>query len=451
MTRNTASRSRKPARKISFEHTANGLTSQAGIVPVFHFLQRLGFDQLCCQHLNFKRGANARYSMADTVLITLIGMVAGANSLLKITVVWSDPVLRKIAGWLSVPDDSTLGRIFRQGQMKHVAELETLNHKFRNNVWERALKSQKLKIGHFYRSWIDVDSTVKTVFGKQEGAAKGYNPHKRGALSYNPLVAFCSETKEILQAWLRAGNAYTSNGVVEFMKQLAVHLPPQMRVVFRGDSGFFVGDLMEWLEGRNYGYLIKVKLKGLVELLTKQTWQPIPGQQGWEQCEFSHQCGSWSRARCFIAVRRLKSVDDKSICMQATLFETVEYDYFCYVTTERLTPWQVHKAYGKRATCETWLDEAKNQMGMGHIKTQDFAASSLIFQCAVLAYNTVRWMALLSGNEQLLRWEIQTVRAYLIRTAGKLLTGSKQLKLKIPVNHLHSNPWNDWLNLSFTA
>ena len=90
-------------------------------------------------------------------------------------------------------------------------------------------------------------------------------------------------------------------------------------------------------------------------------------------------------------------------------------------------------------------------MSMGHIKTQDFAASSLIFQCAVLAYNTVRWMALLSGNEQLLRWEIQTVRAYLIRTAGKLLTGSKQLKLKIPVNHLHSNPWNDWLNLSFTA
>jgi hypothetical protein len=42
---------------------------------------------------------------------------------------------------------------------------------------------------------------VKTVFGFQEGAAKGYNPFKRGALSYNPQVAFCSETKEILQAW----------------------------------------------------------------------------------------------------------------------------------------------------------------------------------------------------------------------------------------------------------
>ena len=63
-----------------------------------------------------------------------------------------------------------------------------------------------------------------------------------------------------------------------------------------------------------------------------------------------------------------------------------------------------------------------------HIKSGNFVASSLIFQCAVLAYNTIRWMmALLSDNKQLKRWEVQTVRTYLIRTAGKLLTGGKQL------------------------
>jgi hypothetical protein len=60
------------------------------------------------------------------------------------------------------------------------------------------MKSGALQAGHFYKAWIDVDSTVKTVFGTQEGAAKGYNPHKKGALSFNPQVAFCSATKEIL-------------------------------------------------------------------------------------------------------------------------------------------------------------------------------------------------------------------------------------------------------------
>jgi uncharacterized tellurite resistance protein B-like protein len=32
-------------------------------------------------------------------------------------------------------------------------------------------------------------------------------------------------SKEMLQAWFRTGNAFTSNGVVEFTKQLLAHLP----------------------------------------------------------------------------------------------------------------------------------------------------------------------------------------------------------------------------------
>ncbi len=57
--------------------------------------------------------------------------------------------------------------------------------------------------------------------------------------------------------------------------------------------------------------------------------------------------------------------------------------------------------------------------------------------------------SLLSNNKQLKRWEVQTVRTYLIRTAGKLLTGGKQLRLNVPDQHLHADPWEAWLKLSF--
>jgi len=447
MTKHTSISARKPAPKINYRHSAKGLTSQSGVVPVIHFLQRLGFDEVCDKQIEFHRGSNALYSFSDALFMTIIGTIAGARSLLKVVAVWSDQVLRQISGWSSVPDDSTLGRIFRKGKLIQVMQLEAVNHKLRNRVWGRAIKSGTLQVGHCYKAWIDVDSTVKTVFGFQEGAAKGYNPHKKGALSFNPQVAFCSATKEILQAWLRTGSAYTSNGIVAFMQQLVANLPQQMRIVFRGDSGYFVGELLAWLEASGHGYLIKVKLKGLVTLLDQQAWQSISHRSGWQQCEFVHQCGTWSRSRRFVAVRRLKKLPDDSA--QKTLFPDPVYDYFCYVTSERLTPWQAHKRYGERATCETWLDEAKNQMGMAHIKSSDFASSSLIFQCAVLAYNTIRWMALLSDNDQLKHWEIQTVRTYLIRTAGKLLTGGNQLKLNLPEQHLHADPWKSWLKLSF--
>jgi hypothetical protein len=41
--------------------------------------------------------------------------------------------------------------------------------------------------------------------------------------------------------------------------------------------------------------------------------------------------------------------------------------------------------YGQRATCETWIDEAKNQMALPHLKMDDFWGSSALFQCTVMA------------------------------------------------------------------
>ena len=146
-----------------------------------------------------------------------------------------------------------------------------------------------------------------------------------------------------------------------------------------------------------------------------------------------------------VAVRRRKPTEQTR---QDELFAADRYDYFCYVTTESLTPWQTHKAYGQRATCETWIEEAKNQMGLGHLKTADFLANAVLFQSAIIAYNTVRQMVLLSGNATMRRWEPQTIRTFLVRVAGTLLTGARQLKIKLPDSHLHPKAWEDWLALS---
>ena len=92
-------------------------------------------------------------------------------------------------------------------------------------------------------------------------------------------------------------------------------------------------------------------------LETKQ-WTKIKANHDWESTEFTHQCGTWSRSRKFVAVRRENEIDAKDA---DTLFEMKEYDYFCYVLTDELAPWQAHKQYGQRATSETWIEEAKNQ------------------------------------------------------------------------------------------
>jgi hypothetical protein len=90
-------------------------------------------------------------------------------------------------------------------------------------------------------------------------------------------------------------------------------------------------------------------------------------------------------ARRFVAVRQRLPKEESP---QLDLLETTQYDYFCYVTTEALTPWQTHKKYGERATCETWIEEAKGQMSMGKIRTASFWRTRL--------YSTARcWLTTL--------------------------------------------------------
>ena len=64
---------------------------------------------------------------------------------------------------------------------------------------------------------LDLDSTVMTRYGTQDGAARGYNPAKRGRFSHHPLMAFVADTRMIANCWLRPGNSSSANNVQAFL------------------------------------------------------------------------------------------------------------------------------------------------------------------------------------------------------------------------------------------
>ncbi len=446
MKKNTPKSHSNPVPKFAITHKNTKITSQAGLIPVGQFLKRLGFHNILEQELNIDSSCNEKYSPKHIMFIAVIGIIGGGRSITGILRVWNDRILRRLLGNVLIPHLTTLSRICKKFKDAGVVQLETVNHKFRQRVWKEAERKGTLTAKEDGDLWVDVDSTVITSYGKQKGAEKGFNSKKKGARSYHPLLAFCTDTKEILQGWFRCGSAYTSNGVVEFMKQLCANLPAKRRVMFRGDSGYFQGALLDFLEGKMFGYLIKVKLKGLTKLLVKQSWSSVKGQPGWEECEFEHQCKVWTKKRKMVAVR----CENKEATMkqknsdQEIMFNFVVYDYFCYVVSEEWTPWKTHKTYGQRATSETWIEEAKNQVALGMIRTNSFLANAVLFQAAILSYNTMRWMGLCSGKKKLRKWEPQTLRTFLIRIAARLLTGSRQLEFRVTENELYEEEKMAW-------
>jgi hypothetical protein len=55
--------------------------------------------------------------------------------------------------------------------------------------------------------WIlDADGTVKPLYGHQEAAVKGYNPHKPGRSSHTYHTDYLSSLRLILDVEVRAGN-----------------------------------------------------------------------------------------------------------------------------------------------------------------------------------------------------------------------------------------------------
>jgi len=49
------------------------------------------------------------------------------------------------------------------------------------------------------------------------------------------------------------------------------------------------------------------------------------------------------------------------------------------------------------------------------------------------------------------RWEVKTMRLWLIRVAGKLTKGSRPLTLKLPEKFIHQEEWRAWEGMSLSV
>lgn len=416
-------------RKHKVVFCEKNLTGNAGLTHVARFAKKLGLPQMLEHQIGIVRANNARYSAGLAVMMLLMGVLVGAKHFSHLVILREDSVIRKLFRWTLFPVDTSIRRILKLFTHEHCNELSNVEDMVRRKVWSKKF---------FGKITMDMDSTVIGVFGSQEGAAKGYNPKKKGQKSYHPLLCFIAETRECLHNWFRTGSAYSSNGCVEFVKECLTRIPKRVwRIDFRGDSAFFIGQLLDLLEIRGVLYTIKVKMKGLVSLLEAQKWRKVKNRPGIESTEFTYKCGGWLKKRRFTAIRIVtyKKSDD-------LLFpeDKPEYEYFCYVTTMRRSPWGTHKYYGKRATSENWIEWCKNQMASGSILVQEFWANSAIFQTCILAYNLLVWMMWLTNPEGF-REEPNTIRMFLIHVPGRLVSSGRQLFLRLSRHYPFKSRW----------
>jgi len=309
--------------------------------------------------------------------------------------------------------------------------------------------------------WVlDMDVTVKPLYGQQQGAQVGYNPQKPGRPSHVYHSYFVANLRISLGVEVRAGNEHAGGRGMPHLWKTLDKLPRSSWPTYaRGDCGYGNEAVMLEFEERGLPYLFKLrhtaKVKALVQTMMRQgaLWQECG--DGWQALESSLQLKGWSRERRVILVRenpahapvalegkkpRGKDRHDKLPNAQGAGWDAqvTPWSGKIAVLVNSLDPLAfpaqaMPKQYRDRADAENGFDELKNQWGWGGFTSSKLAPSRLMANLVALFYNW--WSLYIRFYDEEHHREAIRSRPMLMHGVGRQVQSGGRRTVKVSVLH----------------
>ena len=182
------------------------------------------------------------------------------------------------------------------------------------------------------------------------------------------------------------------------MKNAVAALPKTVKMVFaRADSGFYCWEAVEGYEKMGCQFIMVArKTARLVKELKAAQWEPPPGTDAPEQCEFWYEPDGWGKAYRFLALRYEKKPEESADGQpeQYQLFETAGYIYRVFVTSMDRPLDLMVWFYNPRGGAENLIKEANKDAGLKAYPSNNWAMNAIHFQIVMLAYNLNCWLML---------------------------------------------------------
>lgn len=375
--------------KVHVEWDPHAAVTPFGQLPFFiEFLKVSGlFDNFVtsCPLVYTSPNAPSKRDVLGTLLMSIL---AGHHRYAHITSIRMDAVNPELLGMKKVISEDAVRRALKA--MDEGSGIAWLDDQL------RASTDAALTMG----PWIlDTDTTVKCLYGKQEGAVVGYNPIKPGRPSHNYHTCFMGNTRLALTVEVNHGNQHTAKHVTPSLWNYYDSLPDDKKpAVIRGD--IFLGNesFLSQAESRNAAHLTKLRLTANVKRLITKLFREaewVDAGHGFEGTDASIKLTGWSRCRRVVVLRRLIhgeiAVTDNSHQTDLSFIETADtakrYEYAVLVTSLPDEVLTIAQLYRDRADCENCFDELKNQWGWGGYTTSDLKPCRLVSRMVALVYN----------------------------------------------------------------
>jgi hypothetical protein len=422
------------AGRVHVEWDAAAPVTPLGQLPFFiDYLKQAGlFDRWVddCPLEFSSPNAPRKRDLLGTVLLSVL---AGHRRYAHVTALRCDPVNPPLLGMRKVVSEDSVRRgLEKIGEAKGVAWLRT--------------HLEYCTAPLLGEPWVlDIDTTIKPLYGHQEGAEVGYNPHKPGRPSHCYHTYLLSNLRLVLRVDVLAGDlhnvAHATSGLWELLDRLGEGRRP---FLLRGDKSWGIEPVMVRAEQREQAYLFRLRVtanvkRALRKAMAEMDWRDAG--QGWQGKETSLRLEGWSRQRRIILLRRRAarpSVDHGDPAQRRLSFIDIGpdqqgWEYAALVTSladEILTLGQL---YRDRASCENTFDELKNQWGWGGFTTQDLARCRLLAGMVALIYNWWSLFVRLADPDH--HREAITTRPLLLSAIAQRSQHAGQVKLTISSMH----------------
>lgn len=428
-----------PAGKAQVIWDQRAAATPLGQLPYFiEFLHTSGLWQRWLDDCPLRYTSPNAPAKQDVLGTWLLSVLSGHRRYAHVTALRNDGVNPGLLGMRRVMSEDALRRA-----LSHLAERDSSA----TDWMARHLRDSAFGLLSAEEWILDVDATVKPLYGHQEGAVVGFNPHKPGRPSHVNHTYWASPLRLALRVDVAPGNRthakHSLPGLLSVLDELGETRKPYL---VRGDKDYAGDEILQALEARNQPYLFKLRLSKGVQRLVRLLWACddwSDAGQGWEARESTIRLLGWARERRVVVLRRpLKSelaVEDKAqqwlgfIDAQSAV---VAYEHAVLVTTlpaERFDLPMMARLYRDRADCENGFDELKNQWGWGGFTTHDLARCRLSAQAVALIYNG--WNLYLRMVEPRKHLEAVTARPLLMTAVARVTEHAHQRVIRITPLH----------------
>lgn len=403
--------------KIKINFAGGDLTSDAGLLLIKEFINKLGFVKLLKSEFKTKDNASFRYHKDAENLLQMIYQIIMAyfqdDCADELT---TEPVFTAILEKNTLASQPTLSRFFNRMDESTLNQFHELMTKFREIVY--TVKTPELML-------LDLDSTLLNTYGHQEGEDFNFHYQSHG---YHPLVCYDGITGDLLKIQLRDGTDYSSTGVVEFLQPLLMEFQnnyPDIPLLLRGDSGFTKPELYEQCEVNGVSYVIRLKENKLLRKLADHIDERLTDATKNDMCsyavqygEFMYQAGSWKYPR-------------RVVCKVEKPYGQFIHMYTFIVTNMESSPAQLIKFYCKRGTMENFIKESKNGFDFAAVSSSSKIVNANRVQVHALAYNIFNWFKRLVLPINMRRQLVDTIRLKLLKIAAKVVHSARYITFKL--------------------